>query len=157
MKLIFDEKYYNSSYAADPAAAPGRIKSIMEVLDQHRDMYEKISPEPATEEQILRAHTRDHYERIKRRSELFELAKLAAGGAITAAREGYKGNPTFAVIRPPGHHASAGSCWGFCFFNNMSISLLELFTQKKIESAFILDFDLHTGEELYISYNLLKW
>ncbi|MFX1395005.1 MAG: histone deacetylase family protein, partial [Promethearchaeota archaeon] len=44
------------------------------------------------------------------------------------------------------HHASADSCWGFCYFNNMSISLLKLFYEKKIKSAFILDFDLHFGD-----------
>lgn len=146
MKLVFHEKYYNSTYASDPAASPGRIKSIMEILDQNKDMYEKIIPEPATEEQILRAHTRDHFNRIQRSAELFELASLAAGGAIMAAQEAFEGTPTFAVIRPPGHHASASSCWGFCYFNNMSISLLDLFSQGKIKSAFILDFDLHTGD-----------
>jgi acetoin utilization deacetylase AcuC-like enzyme len=146
MKLVFHRKYYTSTYASDPAASPGRIRSIMEVLDQHEEMYEKIVPKAATKEQILRAHTREHYNRIERNSELFDLASLAAGGSILAAQEAFKENPTFAVIRPPGHHASAGSCWGFCYFNNMSISLLELFSQAKIQSAFILDFDLHTGD-----------
>jgi len=63
-----------------------------------------------------------------------------------AAKEGYNGNPTFAVIRPPGHHASADSCWGFCYFNNISISLLKLYSEGKIKSAFVLDFDLHNGD-----------
>ena len=63
-----------------------------------------------------------------------------------AAEEAFEGNPTFAVIRPPGHHASADSCWGFCYFNNISISLLKLFSEKRIHSAFVLDFDLHTGD-----------
>jgi len=58
----------------------------------------------------------------------------------------YDGYPAFAVIRPPGHHASADSCWGFCYFNNISISLLKLYSEKKIKKAFILDFDLHTGD-----------
>ena len=79
-------------------------------------------------------------------SQLYELASLAAGGAILAAEEAFNGNPTFAVIRPPGHHASADSCWGFCYFNNISISLLKLYSEEKIKSAFVLDFDLHTGD-----------
>jgi acetoin utilization deacetylase AcuC-like enzyme len=85
-------------------------------------------------------------ENIKRDLLLYELAALAAGGAITAAETAYNGDPAFAVIRPPGHHASADSCWGFCYFNNMSISLLKLFSEKKIRKAFVLDFDLHTGD-----------
>jgi acetoin utilization deacetylase AcuC-like enzyme len=78
---------------------------------------------------------------------------LAAGGAIKAAELGFDKKPAFGLIRPPGHHASADSCWGFCFFNNMSIALLRLISEKKIKSAFILDFDLHTGDG---NINILK-
>ncbi|TFH42068.1 MAG: histone deacetylase family protein [Chrysiogenales bacterium] len=74
------------------------------------------------------------------------MASLAAGGAILAAERAFSGHPSFAVIRPPRHHASADSCWGFCFFNNMAVSLLRLFIEGKIGSAFVLDFDLHTGD-----------
>lgn len=145
MQIIFHEKYYNSGYAGDPAAAAGRLEGIMSVIENKKE-YNIIKPEPAIKEDIVRAHSLRHYNSIQRDSLLFDLASLAAGGAIFAAEEAYKGNPTFAVIRPPGHHASADSCWGFCFFNNMSISLLKLFSEEKIKSAFILDFDLHFGD-----------
>ena len=146
MKIIFHEKFYNSRYAGDPAAAPGRLESIMDYLLSKGDAYEILSPVAATEEDILRAHTKEHFEEIKREKLLYEMSALAAGGAILCAQEAYKGTPSFAVIRPPGHHASASSCWGFCFFNNMSVSLLKLFSEKKIQTAFILDFDLHYGD-----------
>ncbi|MFX0071660.1 MAG: hypothetical protein ACFFAO_11270 [Candidatus Hermodarchaeota archaeon] len=145
MKIVFHEKYYNSEYAMDPAADAGRLDGIMEIIENHPDDYEIITPEPASEKDILRAHGRSHFEYVKRDNLLYELSSLAAGGAILAAEEAYNGNPTFAVIRPPGHHASADSCWGFCYFNNISISLLKLYSEKKIKSAFVLDFDLHTG------------
>ena len=146
MKIVFHEKYYTSNYSMDPAASPGRLEGIMAIIKTHEEDYEIIVPKPASEKDILRAHTERHLKAIKRDSLLFELASLAAGGAILAAEEAYDGNPTFAVIRPPGHHASADSCWGFCFFNNISISLLKLYSEKKIKSAFVLDFDLHTGD-----------
>jgi acetoin utilization deacetylase AcuC-like enzyme len=145
MKIVFHEKYYNSEYAWDPAASTGRLEGIMKVLSQKKE-YKIITPKPATEEDILKAHTSRHLQNIKHNSLLFELASLAAGGAILAAEEAFAENPTFAVIRPPGHHASADSCWGFCYFNNISISLLKLFSEGKIKSAFVLDFDLHTGD-----------
>jgi len=145
MKIVFHKRYYNSSYAMDPAAAPGRLEGIVDILSKNED-YEFIEPKLATKEDILRAHAERHYEHIERNPLLFELASLAAGGAILAAEEAYDGNPTFAVIRPPGHHASSDSCWGFCYFNNISISLLKLFSEGKIKSAFVLDFDLHNGD-----------
>ncbi|MBY8984187.1 MAG: histone deacetylase family protein [Candidatus Lokiarchaeota archaeon] len=152
MKIVFHERYYNSNYARDPAAEPGRLEGIVKLLSKRKE-FEFIKPEPAKKEDILRAHSERHYTYIKSDSLLFELASLAAGGSILAAEEGYKGNPTFAVIRPPGHHASADSCWGFCYFNNISISLLKLFSEGKISSAFVLDFDLHTGDG---NINILK-
>jgi acetoin utilization deacetylase AcuC-like enzyme len=152
MKIVFHEKYYNSEYAWDPAASAGRLEGIMKLISE-KEGYEIITPDPATEEDILRAHTSRHLQYIKNNELLFELASLAAGGAIKAAEESYNGNPAFAVIRPPGHHASADSCWGFCYFNNMSISLLKLFSEDKIKSAFVLDFDLHFGDG---NVNILK-
>jgi len=145
MKIIFHKKYYYSNYAMDPAASEGRLEGIMEVLSKN-PQYEILKPEPALDEDILRAHTERHFNYVKRDQLLFDLASLAVGGAILAAETAYKGEPAFAVIRPPGHHASSDSCWGFCYFNNISISLLKLYSEKKIKSAFVLDFDLHTGD-----------
>jgi acetoin utilization deacetylase AcuC-like enzyme len=145
MKIVFHKKYFNSSYARDPAAASGRLEGIIELLSNTTE-FNFIEPKSAKKEDILRAHSERHFNYIYRDPLLFELASLAAGGAISAAEEAYNGNPTFAVIRPPGHHASADSCWGFCYFNNISISLLKLYSEGKINSAFVLDFDLHTGD-----------
>ena len=74
------------------------------------------------------------------------MASLSAGAAIKAAQIAYTGTPTFACLRPPGHHAYRSSGWGYCHFCNMAIALLKLKQQKLIESAFILDFDAHTGD-----------
>jgi acetoin utilization deacetylase AcuC-like enzyme len=145
MKIVFHEKFYNSNYAADPAAETGRLEGIVDILSKNEE-YEFLTPKLAEKEDILRAHTNRHYKYVSRSPLLLELALLAAGGSIIAAEEAYNGNPTFAVIRPPGHHASADNCWGFCYFNNISISLLKLFEEGKIKSAFVLDFDLHTGD-----------
>ena len=146
IKIIFHECYYNSLYAMDPAASEGRLEAIMTLIKRKPELYEIVTPNPASEADILRAHGRTHYKRMKGDPLLYELAALAAGGATMAAEKAYDGEPAFAVIRPPGHHASADSCWGFCYFNNISISLLKLYSEKKIKKAFILDFDLHTGD-----------
>jgi len=144
--IIFHERYYNSDYADDPAALPGRLEGIMAVIKSKPDMYHIIKPEPASDTDILRAHGKGQLNIIKFNRLRYELAALAAGGAIKAAQTAYKGRPSFAVIRPPGHHASANSCWGFCNFNNMAISLLKLYSEQEIQSAFILDFDFHMGD-----------
>ncbi|MBN2228075.1 MAG: histone deacetylase family protein [Candidatus Thorarchaeota archaeon] len=132
-------------YDSTPAGAPGRLESAVETLRKHSD-YTLIEQKPATDEQVLRAHTQNLVEGVKRDSHLSKMAFLAAGGAILAGEIATKGEPAFGLIRPPGHHASMDSHWGFCYFNNISVSLLHLRAMGLIDSAFILDFDLHEGD-----------
>jgi acetoin utilization deacetylase AcuC-like enzyme len=144
MNIIFHEEFYQE-YDYDPAAAPGRMEPIIRELRKHPP-YKFITPVPASEGDLLRAHSAAHIASIRESAVIYDMAILAAGGAIMAAELAFAGEPSFGCIRPPGHHASADSCWGFCFFNNMAISLLKLKAEGKISSAFILDFDLHRGD-----------
>ena len=69
----------------------------------------------------------------------FEAASLAAGYAIEAARRG-----GFALVRPPGHHASADEAMGFCFVNNIAVAARRM-QAEGIERIAIVDFDVHHG------------
>lgn len=138
-------------YDQTPAGALGRLDTAVEILGSHPD-YEFVEARPATEEEILRAHGTRTLESVKRDFDstraglLYKMAVLAAGGAIMTAEIAVQGEPAFGLIRPPGHHASSNSHWGFCYFNNIAVSLLHLRAEGLIESAYILDFDLHTGD-----------
>jgi acetoin utilization deacetylase AcuC-like enzyme len=145
MKIIFHDKFYETDYAHDGAAESGRIESIMESIDRERT-FEIIHPEPADEEKLLLAHSQSYINTVRPDTKRYNMAVLAAGAAIMAAETGFTGEPAFAVVRPPGHHASHDSAWGYCVFCNMGIALLNLKEEGKIKSAFILDFDAHTGD-----------
>jgi len=134
-----------NTYDDTPAGAPGRLESAVKVLSKQSD-YDFIEPKPATEEQLLRVHTQAHIDEVKQDAHLAKMAFLAAGGAVLAGELAVKGDPVFGLIRPPGHHASRESIWGYCYFNNISVSLLNLRANGLINSAFILDFDLHEGD-----------
>ncbi|NLA27849.1 MAG: histone deacetylase family protein [Firmicutes bacterium] len=140
MKVVYHEDY-NIVYTSDPAASAGRIRAVEKVL-QGKVTF--VEPEAAALDHILRLHTTEHVEYVRRQG-LYEIAALAAGGAIKAAEIGLA-EPCFALIRPPGHHASADNSWGFCYFNNMAIALEKLKDEGRIKKAFILDFDLHFGD-----------
>ena len=146
MKIIFHEDFKSTDYASNGASVSGRMESIMKVLDKENE-YEILTPEPLSCKDLLLAHTDDYITDIQKDKKLFHTASLAAGGAAMAAKTAFEEKqPAFACIRPPGHHASRNSTWGYCVFCNMGIALLKLKKDRFINSAFLLDFDAHTGD-----------
>lgn len=142
LKIIYHEKY-REVYSDDPASSPGRIESI---LDELGDSYPIVEPVPASDDDILLVHTKTHIAYVKKSGLVYDLASLAVGGTIMAAEFASVGEPAFALIRPPGHHAGSDSCWGFCYFNNVAVAIEKLRKAGRITSAIILDFDLHFGD-----------
>lgn len=71
--------------------------------------------------------------------ESYEAARTAVGLAVMASVQG-----DFAVVRPPGHHASREKASGFCFFNNIAIAAQRLVNEGK--KVLIIDFDGHHGD-----------
>ncbi len=139
---------YHPSFSHDyPTAGcecPSRVTAIIKEL---QDEFLVITPEPCTESDILLCHTkRLHDEEKAYNPDRYETARLALGGAMLAANKAMQNIFSFAIIRPPGHHASSDSNWGFCFFNNMAIALRSLQREKKIKTAAVLDIDLHFGD-----------
>jgi acetoin utilization deacetylase AcuC-like enzyme len=142
MKIIFHERFYEV-YASDPAAAAGRMEAVVSALGQN---FEFQIPSPASDRDLALVHTPRHIEGIRKYPEIYQTGALSAGGAILASEWAYEGEPTFGLIRPPGHHASPDSSWGFCYFNNIAIAIQRLLDRGKIKRALILDFDLHFGD-----------
>lgn len=142
LKVIFHERC-KEVYSSDPASSPGRIESILEEID---GLYPIVEPAPASDKDILLVHTDTHVSYVKRLGQVYDIATLAVGGTLEAAELAVRGEPTFALIRPPGHHASSDSCWGFCYFNNVAVAIKKLLEEGRIAKVVILDFDLHFGD-----------
>ncbi len=140
MKVIYHDDF-KQVYSTDPAAAPGRMEAVLNVIRNRVTLVEAVSASP---EDLSAVHTPYHIDHVKR-IRIYEIAALAAGGAIQAASIGLE-EPCFGLIRPPGHHASSNSAWGFCYFNNMAVALAKLKRDGKINKAFVLDIDLHFGD-----------
>jgi acetoin utilization deacetylase AcuC-like enzyme len=140
MKVVFHEDFYQS-YTTDPAAAKGRLEPVVSAISAVADF---ITPHPASAQELAAVHSEAHMNQVRAEG-LYDIAALAAGAAIETARIGLK-EPAFGLLRPPGHHASAESAWGFCYFNNMAVALAALYNAGDIRQALVLDIDLHYGD-----------
>ncbi|MEM7242601.1 MAG: histone deacetylase family protein, partial [Pseudomonadota bacterium] len=69
----------------------------------------------------------------------------SAATAIDAANAVIAGErATFALCRPPGHHATADQFGGYCFLNNAALAA-EAFLDNGAKRVAILDVDFHHG------------
>ncbi len=117
-----------------------------------------IAPRKATFDDIARVHAPEYIEKIRTlgAGELdpdtylsegtFDAALHAAGAVIEAIDRCKKGEieRAFCAVRPPGHHAEAGTGMGFCIFNNVAVGARYAQTVG-YERVFIVDFDAHHG------------
>ncbi len=117
-------------------------------------------PRLATRDEITRAHTVEHVDRMRSLSEMgggridddtfasagsWATATRAVGAVLDAvdALRGGECDVAFAASRPPGHHAVADQAMGFCLFNNVAVAAATLAAQG--ERVAIVDWDVHHG------------
>lgn len=76
-----------------------------------------------------------------------EAALRAAGAAALAVDLVISGRAenAFCNMRPPGHHAGAASCGGFCIFNNVAVGAAHALAHHGLARVAIADFDVHHG------------
>lgn len=127
------------------------------------DALTSIAPREATREQLLAVHTPEYVGRIEQLSAGrggdagdgttafgrggYEIARLSAGGAITAVEvvvTGFVRN-AYALVRPPGHHAMPDHGMGFCIFNNIAIAVTYARRSLGVGRVAVVDWDVHHG------------
>jgi acetoin utilization deacetylase AcuC-like enzyme len=159
--LAADGKVLEPDLHAENPGTKRRLRNLLEVSGV-LDQLVHVKPRPATEDEILRFHTRDYLERIKALSadnggeagELtpfgpggYGIAALAAGGvisAIDAVLDGRVDN-IYALTRPPGHHAEPDLGRGFCIFGNAAIGAMHAREARGLERVAVVDWDVHHG------------
>jgi acetoin utilization deacetylase AcuC-like enzyme len=140
VKIVYN-KQFEAKYPTNPVENPDRVRLPSHLLREAG--YEFVEPSMASLEDIRRVHGLQHVKIVQDRN-IYDAAALASGGAIVAAELAMHGDPTFALIRPPGHHASANRAWGLCFFNNIAIAVQKI--RPKAKRVLIIDIDLHFGD-----------
>ena len=115
-------------------------------------------PQPATEADLLRVHTREYVDAIRKGEPralaesqkfpwspaLFPSVRLTSGACIAAARAALR-DGAGAAIASGFHHACADHGEGFCTFNGLLVAADALLAAGEIRRVAILDMDLHYG------------
>jgi acetoin utilization deacetylase AcuC-like enzyme len=154
MIIIYDPRCTGYSAPGHPER-PARIERTVPILKDRHPGWQWREPVPATEPELLRAHSREHVERIRESAHdfdsdtpvypgIYEHATRAAGAAVEVAREAINGNAAFSLMRPPGHHAMRERAMGFCYFSHIAIAALDAL-ENGAERVAIWDFDAHHG------------
>ena len=164
MTIFYDPRCLEYSRPGHPER-PQRIARTVPVLKDRHPEWKWQRPRAATDDELLRAHSRQHLERIADGREDFDLdtplypnietyARHSAGAAIEAARAALHGESTFTLMRPPGHHATRDRAMGFCYFSNVAIAALDAL-ETGAERVAIWDFDGHhgNGTEAIVAHN----
>jgi acetoin utilization deacetylase AcuC-like enzyme len=164
--ILFHDPHCAEYSAPGHPERPARITSTVPLLKDRHPNWDWRDPENATEEQLLRAHSREHIGRIKTAaqdfdadtpaySHIYQHALRSAGAAIGAAGAALEDQRAFSLMRPPGHHATRDRAMGFCYFSNVAIAALDAL-ENGAERVAIWDFDAHhgNGTEAIVAHNL---
>ena len=164
MNVIFHPLFFEHDTGNHPENN-SRIEPLLEFFESEGHEFIK----PRNGEQFLElAHDPDYVKKVKEMSrggggyldgdtlvsaKTYDAAIHAVGATIDAAdKEG------FAVVRPPGHHASKDQGMGFCVFNNIAVAAKKLADDGK--KVLILDIDVHHGngtEEIVMGDDRIKF
>lgn len=77
----------------------------------------------------------------------YDAAVYAAGGLIDLTHAVVDGlfDNGFALVRPPGHHATPIRAMGFCLFSTIAIAARAARYDRGLERVAVIDFDVHHG------------
>jgi acetoin utilization deacetylase AcuC-like enzyme len=164
--LLTSPHYLKHDFPDHPENAE-RLRALEAALDSPalglREYLVPLAPRSATVDEVVLAHDVRYVEALRAAMaqapgfvdtaptyvvpESYDVALLAAGGAIRSVEAvlSAEADAAFALVRPPGHHATPDEPMGFCLFNNVAIAARYAQRHLGVERVLIVDFDVHHG------------
>ncbi len=143
--VFFHPSYARRSYLTIGTRLADFPGAIDEILSGGKvRLYE---PESVPEELLRRVHTKDLLERVGR-DPLCSTAWHSAGGVVSAGEKIAEGEivNAFAFIGAGGHHSGRNDFGGYCCFNDVALSIVNLRERHGLSRFAIVDTDAHHGD-----------
>lgn len=144
---------------------PARVHEVYRMLESSGVLgrLTRLPVTPATREQLERVHTPAYLDFVEEsvaggggyldvRDTIaspgsWAAATAAAGTAIGAVEavltDGM--DAAFALVRPPGHHATSRRAKGFCILNSAAVAAAHALSAHGLSRVLLVDFDVHHG------------
>ncbi|MBK0420410.1 class II histone deacetylase [Leucobacter sp. CSA1] len=177
---VVDERYFWQQSILDmggdtepgaPVETPSPRRRLMNLIERSglASLTARIPPTDLEDEDLLRVHSAMYLEDFRelsagRGGELgdfagfgpgaYDIAKLAAGGAHAALAAVLRGevDVSYALVRPPGHHAEPDRARGYCLLANTPVAIEKLRAEGLVRRVAILDWDVHHGNGAQLIY-----
>ena len=156
MLILHDPRCAEYGSAEHPEQ-PARVLETASYLSrQYPEWLWRVPDAPVTDAVLRLAHTAAHLRRLEEPRDfdgdtphlpdIPAHARRAVGAALEAARHALAhGTPVFSLMRPPGHHATAGEAMGFCYLNQIAVAALDAQKNHGAGRVAVWDFDAHHG------------
>ncbi|XP_071547214.1 uncharacterized protein HDAC6 isoform X2 [Panulirus ornatus] len=172
--VVYDERMaehrclWDENYPENPERLMVTLQRCKELGFLSR--CETLVSRSATEEEILKHHSRahlgllwstkgetdcekletlaSHFDSIFLHPSTYENSLLAAGctlDLVDAVASGKLQNG-FAIVRPPGHHAMESEFCGYCYINNVALAAHHALEKHGLSRILIVDWDVHHGQ-----------
>lgn len=153
MLLVHDPRCADYGSSLRPEQPARLTRTAAHLRAAHPD-WRWREPDPVDDATLRLAHPEAHLRRLAQARDfdadtpffpaIAAHARRAVGAALTATAAARAGERACALMRPPGHHATADQAMGFCYLNQIAIAALHARAHGVARVA-VWDFDAHHG------------
>jgi acetoin utilization protein AcuC len=166
LTVVYTDNIKGYDFGAGHPFRSDRYVNFMNLLRAKVEGFEEIEPRRASDQELMLVHDRSYIQDLVAASDgawipsytymsedtplqpgMERAARFIVGASMTAAELVSKSGVTHAVGVGGGlHHARRDYAAGFCIYNDVAISALNLLENHGLERILVLDTDAHAGD-----------